>query len=394
MLIGLAVIVVIVLAALPFAVPAAVEYFACSKISEFGFFPEVRMSLGYCWRNGPGLAGELSVALMDTPWRVQAQFGASCSEWSVAVSMPETAFSEEDPVLKELLRRFPVTAVSNLTFSGSIALDAKAERTFRMPVPVWSVKAPVRNLSADMMCEENEVTVSGFSVTPAVSGIADHYDIAPMFPRARALGFGGFALTNFHASVRASERALTVSEASAGFCGGKVNVYSLFLDPKSLNTGFTVFLDDIDAGEALSLFKGFAGSATGRLHGKIRLFVKEGGKAVRLSNAFLYSTPGEVGKLQMENTEIVTDNLVLAGIDAATRGSVSNALTDLDYSVLKLDLKRGNGKNATLAVRVSGTATRGELSVPVDLTINFHGELEQMINIGLGYSKLMKGKKR
>ena len=394
LLIFVAVMVFVAAALLPAVVPPIVERFVTQKLDAFGLPGHVRMNLGWCWRNGPGLEGGIRVALVDTPWSVRAEFGASCCEWSASVKMNETAFDESDPVLASLLRRFPAPAVSNLAFSGSVALTATAVRTFHKPVAVWNVRLPIRNLSARANVEEKSYAIGGLSVTPAASGIADHLDIAPMFLRIGTIDAAGFSLTNVTASIRASEKALFISEATAGVCGGKVSLFSLVLDPKTLNTGFTLFVDDVDAGEVLKHFNGFRGGASGRLHGKIRLFAKEGGKALRLGDAFLYSTPGEIGKLQMENPEVVTDSLLLAGIDEATRGSVSNALTDLDYSVLKLNLKRKADKTATLSVNLKGTATRGSLSAPVDLTVNFNGEIEQMINLGLGYSNLMKGKQK
>ena len=223
-LIGLMVTGLLVLVALPLAVPPLVEGIVRDKLRSFGLaHPSVRMNLGYCWRNGPGLAGKISVRLLPD-WRVTAEFGASCCEWSAAVRMPETTFSEKDPVLQVLLERHPVTAVSNLTFSGAIALDAKAERTFRTPVPVWSAKLPIRNLSATFLMADKPYAIEGFSVTPAASGLADHIDIAPMLPRAKSISAAGFDLGNFHASVRATEKALLVTEAAAGFCGGQVNL--------------------------------------------------------------------------------------------------------------------------------------------------------------------------
>ena len=394
LLIAFAAMLVVVLAALPFVVPATVEHIISRKIASFGLFPNVHMSLGYCWRNGPGISGDLSIALADTPWRVSAKFGGSCSEWFATVHLPETAFSETDPVVGALLTRFPIHAVSNLVFSGTVSLDAKAERTFRTPVPVWSVKMPLRNVSASLMSKGRHYSVDGLSVTPGAAGIADRRDILPLFLRVKSIHAAGFDFSDFHASIRASERALMITEAEAGFCQGKVHLYSLFLDPQSLSTGFTVFLDDIDAGETLALVKGFRGEASGRLHGKAKLHVKNGGIAVRLSDTFLYSTPGETGKLRLENPETVTGSLALAGLDDATRDNVSNALTDLDYSVLRLDLRRTEGTNARLTVHLRGTATRGEKTVPVDITVNFNGEIEQLINTGLGYSAKLKGKKK
>ena len=393
-LIGLAATVLAVLIALPVTVPPLVESIARDKLREFGLVnPSVRMNLGYCWRNGPGIAGKFTVNLLPN-WLVAAEFGASCCEWFASVKMPETTFCANDDLLRTLLAKYPVTAVSNLTFSGSIALDAKAERTFRTPVPVWSVRLPIRNLSAAFMMADKPYAIEGLNVTPAASGLADHIDIATIRPRAKSIAADGFSLADFHASVRVTDKAVLVTEASAGFCGGQVNLYSLFLDPKNLNTGFTLFLDDINAGEALTHLNGFRGEATGRLHGKIKLFVREGGKAIRLSDAFLYSTPGETGKLKLQDPTPLTDNLALAGLDEAARNNVANALTDLDYSVLRLNLKRGTGRTATLSTAVRGTATRGKLSVPVDITLNFNGELEQLINTGLGYSNLLKGKQK
>ena len=394
LLIGFTVMALVAIVALPVVVPPIVESIAIAKIGEFGLKSSVRMSLSYCWRNGPGIEGKLTVALSDSPWRVTAEFGASCCEWSAAVKMNATEFSESDPVIQTLLAKYPVTAVSNLAFSGSIALDAKAERTFHTPVPVWTAKIPIRNLSVGLTISNKNYSVSGFSVTPAASGIAGHIDIATMYPRAKSISAAGFELSEFHASVRATDKAVLVTEVTAGFCGGQVNLYSVFLNPKNLSTGFTLFVDDVNAGEALTHLNGFRGEASGRLHGKIKLFVREGGKAIRLSDAFLYSTPGETGKLKLTDPTPVTDNLAIAGLDEATRNNVADALTDLDYSVLRLNLKRGEGRSATLSTTIRGTATRGKVSVPVDITLNFNGELEQLINTGLGYSNLLKGKQK
>lgn len=394
-LIGLMATILAVLITLPVAIPPIVESLVKSKVCEFGLpAPYVRMSLGYCWRNGPGIAGKLKVAFPNTPWRVSAEFGASCSEWSAAVKLPEARFDETDDLVRALLAKYPVTAVSNLVFSGSLALDARAARTFRMPVPVWSVRLPVRNLSAELITDGKTCAITDFSLTAGADGIAGHVDILPMMPRAKSISADGFVLTNVLASVRATEKSLLVTQASAGVCGGSVNLYSLFFDPKNLNAGFTLFIDDVETGEMLGHLNGFRGDASGRLHGKVKLFILEGGKSVRLSDAFLYSTPGESGKLKLIDPTPVTDNLALAGLDEVTRNNVADALTDLDYSVLRLNLKRGDGKTATLSTTIRGTATRGNLSVPVDITLNFNGELEQLINTGLGYSNLLKGKQK
>ena len=223
LLIGLTAIVFVVAALLPAVVPPAIERIVRSKIADFGLKAYVKASLDWGWRNGPGLAGTIRIALADSPWCIRATFGASCCEWAASVKMDETEFSETDPTVARLLKQLPLPAVSNLTFSGSIGLSAHAERTFRKPVAVWSVRVPVRNVTAGATIGEKAYGLSGLSVTPAASGIADHLDIAPAFLRIGAINIAGFAFTNFTASIRASEKSLLVTEASAAVCGGKIS---------------------------------------------------------------------------------------------------------------------------------------------------------------------------
>lgn len=387
------VVLAVVLAALPLAVPWTVAREAEKLAAAQGFPIKVRMRLGYCWRNGPGIAGKAAVYALDAPWRVEAEFGASCCEWAAAVKMDKTEFSERDAVVRRVLERFPIPEMTNLVFSGTVSLEARAERTFRKPVPVWSVRVPLKNLSASCSMAEKSVAAKGFSVTLAANGIAEHMDVVPMHVRGKSLVFDGFELTDVRAAIQASEDHLLMTEATAGFCGGKVGVYALNLAMKNLNTGFTLFVDNVDAGKALSHLNGFRGTADGRLHGKVKLFAREGGKSIRLSDAFLYSTPGEVGKLRLPDNETVADYLTMTGMDADECRNLANVMTDVDYSVLKLDLKRGEGRSATLSVRVAGSATRGSLTVPVDVTLNFKAEIEQLLNLGLDYTNKLKGMK-
>lgn len=392
-LVIVAAVVATVAAVAPVAVPPVVKSVAEKKLAEFGFPAQVLMTLGYSWRNGPEISGTLRAALRDSPWRMAADFGAGFGTWHAHVSVPETSFSETEPTIAGLLERFPLNGISNLVFSGSLALDASVERTRATPVPVWKAQAPIRDVSASFMSDETAVAVDGLSVTPGASGIADRLDISPAFLRVKSAEAAGFALSNLTASILSSPQGLLVTEASAGMCGGKVSLYSVFLNPKSLTAGLTLFLDNVDAGDVLSHFKGFRGEASGRLHGKTKIFLKDG-KRIRLSDAFLYSTPGETGKIKMEDASVVTDNLALAGIGDAERGNVANALSDLDYGVLRFDLKRKDAKVLALSIRVEGSATRGDVTVPVNLTLNFNGEIEQLINTGLGFSGKLKGNSR
>lgn len=375
-----------------FAVPPIVEAWVEDKAAELGIHADVRVRLGLRWTTtGPGIEGSARVSVPDSPWMVKARFSASPCQWHAKVNLPETEFNEDELLVRKLLERFPETAVSNLAFSAKIDLEAAADRTFSMPVPVWSAKVRVQNADADAYSGENPLSVRGFNLTAGVSGISEHVDIDPMFPRASAIEFAGLALTNFFASVRATEKRLLVTEAGAGLCDGHARVFSLFLNTESLNSGFTLYLEDINAGKALTSFKGLNGNASGRLHGKLKMSIRNTGE-IRLRDAFLYSVPGEKGHLQLSDSSAITDNLALAGIDESQRDNVSHALSDLEYSVLRLDLRRIDDNNAALGIRLEGTAGGEALAVPVVLNLTLRGDINQLINTGLNLSGKMKGK--
>ena len=338
------------------------------------------------WSNLVTAAGSVRAELSDldggSPYAVTADFSASPSAWRADARIAEFELSSEDPVAGRLVSRLDAPAVSNLVFNGRVKLDVSAQKTEEVPVVAWTLRAPMRGFNAKLDLAGAPFELSGASVMLGASGIANHLDVEPVRLYMRALETSGFALTNAYASLRNEGRTLVVSEAGAGCCGGTVKLYSLSLDPEKLNAGFTLFVDDIDAGEALSHLNGFRGTATGRLHGKLPLSVR-GGTKVRLRDAFLYSTPGETGNLKMWDSSLITDQLRLGGVPEETCGNLENALSNLDYTTLKLKFANEADGDALLTMKLAGTATRGQLTVPVDITVNFRGAIEQILNLGL-----------
>ena len=328
--------------------------------------------------------GDLALTLDGTDWRLDADFDArGPKDWRLRATVPETPFTQDDPVLAPVLARLDLAAVSNLVFSGAFSLAASCASTPELPVPAWSVRGSTGKVDASLETGGNEVRIDGFRLRFGADGIAGHCDLAPLFPRADAVEFAGFALTNVFASIRATESRLLVTEAGAGCCGGELRLYSLFLDPKRLTAGATVFIDGVDAGGVLAHVSGFRGTASGRLHGKLPFFLKDG-RTLSFKDAYLFSTPGETGTVRVADAAPILDCLALGGLDADTRGNLAKALANLDYSVLKVELKRGEvGAESSLGLCIEGNSTCGNTTVPVKLDVTFHGNLEQLVNTGM-----------
>ena len=333
--------------------------------------------------------GDLTLSIDGTDWRLYADFSAQGTKvWRFNANVAERAVSQDDRLLADVLSRLALPAASNLVFNGTFSLDAEGSSTEKCPVPAWSARASLKGVDASLETPSvGLVEAKNLRVRFGVDAIANHRDIAPMFPRADCIAGAGFALSNVFASVRATERSYLVTEAGADCCGGELRLYSLFLDPEKLSAGATVFADGIDAGQVLSRLAYFRGEATGRLHGKLPFYFKDG-RTLHIRNTYLFSTPGETGKMRIEDPNPVLDNLALGGVSEETRSNLAKALADLDYEVLKLELRRGeDGEDSTLAVKIEGSATRGGTTVPVNLDIAFHGDFDEIINLGLKFKR-------
>lgn len=335
--------------------------------------------------------GDAMLQLDGTDFRAYADFGAKgVRDWRFSANVPETPLSQDNAVLKSILSRATPPSVSNLVFSGTFRLDAEGASSPGRPVPSWSARCSLSGVDASLEVGGKPARISGLRVRFGADGIADHRDIAPLFPHADTVEFAGFTLSNVFASVRATERAYLVTEAGASLSGGELRLYSLFLDPQSLDLGATVFVDGVEAGEVLTRMSCFQGEASGRLHGKLPFFLKDG-TSLRIGDAYLFSTPGETGKLRITDAKPILDNLERGGVDATTRDNLEKVLADLDYDVLKVELSRGKeGDGSSLALKIEGSATDGKTTVPVKFDVTFHGDLDQLIDTGMKIGRKTK----
>ena len=343
---------------------------------------DVRARFGFGCSDGLKAWARVGAVVRNTAWKVLAKGDVGFGGWQAEASLAECAFDERDPLLVAVLGRYQPTSVSNLVFSGSVGGTAVASRKDGAGVMTWKAKLPVRNLSANLVCADKAIAVGNLALTVSASGVGSHFDVDPTRVMARSISAAGVSLENFFAEVRADRDDVMVTEAGAACYGGSVRLYALHLKPETLSGGFSLYLENVEAGAVLAQFKGFQGDCSGLLNGKLSLFFADGNR-LRIRDAYLQSPSGAVGKLRLDESAPIGDSLALAGLDDATRNNVRRALANLDYSVLKLDIRREPDRTLALNVRIEGTATRGNVSAPVSLNITFRGDLEQLINTGL-----------
>jgi hypothetical protein len=148
-----------------------------------------------------------------------------------------------------------------------------------------------------------------------------------------------------------SARSLLIEKSRFNWCDGKVDAPAIRLRPGVEDYSLILYCDRLNLAKVLEQFGVASVEANGQLNGKIPLRYKNG--QLSFQDGFLFTTPGESGKIRMTDTEILT-----AGIPPDTPQYVQmelarKALEDYDYSWAKLNLTT-EGEDLLLKMQLDG----------------------------------------
>jgi hypothetical protein len=182
-----------------------------------------------------------------------------------------------------------------------------------------------------------------------------------------------------------TRRGVLVDRLEIGYCKGSLNAYSVQWDFKNPKDDFVVYADRIDLGEALMMVVPFKGSMKGVLFGRLPVGIDQG--KVKLSTGFLYSLPGQGGAMRLDDNRQMLSLLDQAGVKGDVQLPLSKALSDMDFSMLRLELEPKLDGEGTLRIKLVGKSNDKAWPAPVDLNLNLHGPLEKLVNMGLDLSR-------
>ena len=351
-----------------------------------------RMTFDITSDGGYGVAAKGTIACSDGSVEADVRADVAPAGIDIAAEVSRRELNEQTPLLASLLSlaEIPPTVTD-------IAFSAAAQGSFRLGVtnslPQWTLETRLRNGSASMTSGGIPMSLGGASGTLVMKGIGPHFDIMPMPFSFTNAAIATVSFDAGRAIMLADQESLVISEGSVGFCGGFIRLYALYLSFKRLSTGFTVFVDGVEVEKFLTMFPELEGTtATGRLFGRIPLYIFQNGSEIRLRDSFLYTPPGDVGKICVGDAERVGALLASGGLPQEVADNLGKALRNLDYNVLRLDLQqpRGGG-DGKLLIRLRGESREGKTVTPVDVNISLNGALEKVLNYALKAAKL-KGK--
>ncbi len=148
-----------------------------------------------------------------------------------------------------------------------------------------------------------------------------------------------------------SARSVLIEKSHFNWCDGKVDAPAIRFKSGTEDYSLILYCDRLNLAKVLEQFGAASVEAEGELNGRIPLRYKNG--QLSFQDGFLFTTPGEPGKIRMTDTEILT-----AGIPQDTPQYVQmelarKALEDYDYSWAKLNLTT-EGDDLLLNLQLDG----------------------------------------
>jgi hypothetical protein len=148
-----------------------------------------------------------------------------------------------------------------------------------------------------------------------------------------------------------SIRSVLIEKMHFLWCGGNVETQSIRLVPDTDDYHITFYCDRLNLAQVLEQFGAASAEGQGSVNGRIPLQYSKG--QIHFDDGFLFSTPGEGGKIHLTGTDILT-----AGIPPGTPQYVQmelakEALKDYDYSWAKLNIT-SQGEELLLQMQMDG----------------------------------------
>ena len=206
-----------------------------------------------------------------------------------------------------------------------------------------------------------------------------------------------------------SPESIFIEKGEVQWSDGHVYTQALRFSPKVKDYDLIFFCDRLHFAKLLEQLGAAAADGQGRVNGRIPVRITDG--KFFLENGFLYSTPGEGGKIKLTETGLLTagipkDTPQFAQIDLARE-----ALKDFSYDWTKLEINSESDEDLLLHLQINGKPSnplpfvyskefggfvRVDASSPgsrfqgIKLDVNFRLPLNQILHYGDSIKSLME----
>jgi hypothetical protein len=199
---------------------------------------------------------------------------------------------------------------------------------------------------------KNKIAVEGIQMALRIPDLVKMHSAPGQKLKFTRASFGEMKIENGEIDFQIeSPRSVLVEKSHFNWCDGKVDAPAIRFTSGIEAYNLILYCDRLNLAKVLQQFGAASVAAEGELNGRIPLRYLNG--KISFKDGFLFTTPGEPGKIRMTDTEILT-----AGIPPDTPQYVQmelarKALEDYDYSWAKLNLT-SEGEDLLLNMQLDG----------------------------------------
>jgi hypothetical protein len=206
--------------------------------------------------------------------------------------------------------------------------------------------------NASLRHRKNNIAVEGIQMALLIPDLVKMRSAPGQKLKFARASFGDMHIENGEIDFQIeSPRSVLVEKSHFTWSDGKIDAPAIRLKSGIQDYSLILYCDRLNLAKVLEQFGAAIVEAKGELNGKIPIRYKKG--QLSFQDGFLFTTPGETGKIRMTDTEILT-----AGIPTDTPQYVQmelarKALEDYDYSWAKLNLTT-EGEDLLLNLQLDG----------------------------------------
>ena len=199
---------------------------------------------------------------------------------------------------------------------------------------------------------QNKVTIEGIQMDLFIPDLVKMHSAPGQQLKFARASFGEMNIENGEINFQIeSTRSVLIEKSHFSWCDGKVDAPAIRFTSGIEDYNLILYCDRLNLAKVLQQFGAASVKAEGQLNGRIPIRYQNG--QLSFKDGFLFTTPGESGKIRMTDTEMLT-----AGIPPDTPQYVQmelarKALEDYDYSWAKLNLTT-EGEDLLLKMQLDG----------------------------------------
>jgi hypothetical protein len=152
-----------------------------------------------------------------------------------------------------------------------------------------------------------------------------------------------------------SARSFLIEKSHFVWCDGNVDAPAIRFKPGIDDYQLILYCDRLNLARVLEQFGAASVEAEGELNGRIPILIKNG--QIRFKDGFLFTTPGQSGKIRMKDTEILTAGIPEDSPQYVQMELARKALEDYDYTWARLNLNT-EGEDLLLNMQLDGKPAR------------------------------------